>query len=208
MNETNALAPKVFVFDMGQVLLHFDGHEFSSLYVDGEEDAALLDAALFSSPTWSLLDAGVISEATMERVASSHLPERLWPALHECFANWDTHQRPIPDTNELVVRLHDAGYACYLLSNAGVRWWHQKDRIPSFPVMDGWVVSAWERLMKPDPLIYKTLCDRYELRPEECLFIDDSENNVRGAKSIGMQGHVFTTAARLEAELEERGISL
>ena len=76
MDETNALAPKVFVFDMGQVLLHFDGHEFSSLYVDSEEDAALLDAALFSSPTWSLLDAGVISEATMERVASSHLPER------------------------------------------------------------------------------------------------------------------------------------
>jgi len=60
--------------------------------------------------------------------------------------------------------------------------------------------------MKPDPLIYLTLCERFGLTPEECLFIDDNQDNVRGAEVIGMQGHVFTTAARLEAELADRGV--
>lgn len=206
MERTAKTTPRNFVFDMGQVLLGFDGREYASAYARSDEDAALLDAALFSSPTWSLLDAGVVTEATMERVARSSLPERLWPTLHECFADWDCHQRVIPGTNELVVRLHETGHGCYLLSNAGVRWWRQKDRITSFDAMDGWVVSAWEKLMKPDPLIYLTLCERFRLTPEECLFVDDNPDNVRGAEVIGMQGHVFTTAARLEAELADRGV--
>jgi len=206
MERTTKAPLRNFVFDMGQVLLSFDGLGYASAYAKNDEDAALLDAALFSSPTWPLLDAGVITEATMERMARSNLPERLWPTLHECFASWDCLQRVIPGTNELVVRLHEAGYGCYLLSNAGVRWWHQKDRITSLHAMDGWVVSAWEKLMKPDPLIYLTLCERYRLTPEECLFIDDNQDNVRGAEVIGMQGHVFTTAARLEAELVDRGV--
>ncbi len=194
------------VFDVGGVLLRFDGRLFARPYVKDDTDAELLDAALFSSPFWLLLDAGAISEETMERIAADTLPERLRSALHECFAGWHNRQPVIAETNELAIRLHEKGYGCYILSNAGTRFSRLKDRIPSLPCMDGWVASAFERIMKPDPAIYLTLCERYGLRPEECLFVDDNIANVRGAEVAGMMGHLFVGADELECHLRELGV--
>ena len=201
----NTLVQNV-VFDMGGVLLEFNGPLFSHVFTTNEEDAAALDAALFSSPAWPLLDAGAISEKTIERMAQARLPERLWPNLRECMAHWHEHQPVIPETSTLVERLHAAGYGCYVLSNAGTRFWRQKDRIPSFSVMDGWVVSAYERLMKPDPAIYLALCDRYGLEPASCVFVDDNADNVAGARIAGMQAHQFTSAQELESHLKSLGL--
>ena len=46
--------------------------------------------------------------------------------------------------------------------------------------------------MKPDQEIYKILLDRYGLKAEECVFIDDTEENVRSAEKLGFKGIVFT----------------
>lgn len=196
------------VFDMGQVLLRFDGMLFSRAFTSSEEDARALDDALFSNPSWALLDAGVISEDTMFAIARRRLPERLWPSLEDAAANWDLHQPAIDQTNDLARRLHQAGYDLYLLSNAGVRFDRAKGRIPVLPLLSGWVVSAYEHLMKPDPAIYALLCQRYGLEPSACLFVDDNQDNVEGARRAGMSAYRFTTAADLEAHLGDFGISL
>ena len=198
------MAVRNVVFDMGQVLLRFDGMLFARIFTEGEKDATLLDRALFSSPTWALLDAGVVDEATMERVARASLPRRLWDNLHDALCDWDLHQPAIPETNVLVERIHGAGLGLYLLSNAGLRFERAHRRIPTWDLFDGWVVSAFERLMKPDARIYTLLCDRYELDPATCLFVDDNPNNVRGAEAAGMQGHLFEGADGLERDLRER----
>ena len=74
--------------------------------------------------------------------------------------------------------------------------------------MDGWVVSAFERLMKPDPSNYLLLCDRYGLEPSSCLFVDDNEDNVIGARAARLAAYLFDDARGLEAELRRRGIVL
>ncbi len=199
---------KNVVFDMGGVLMDFNPALFSRLYTACEKDAAALEAALFCNASWALLDAGVISEPTMERIAQAQLPERLWDALHQTLADWHNHLQPIQSTNDLAERLDAAGTSCYLLSNAGTRWWLQKDRIPCLHVLRGFVVSAFERMMKPDPTIYLTLCERYRLDPAECLFVDDNADNVRGAEAAGMQGYLFDNAEGLEAFLREHGVEL
>ena len=112
----------------------------------------------------------------------------------------------ILDDRSALVDGKTAGYGCYVLSNAGTRFWRQKDRIPSFPLMDGWVVSAFERIMKPDPAIYLVLCERYGLNPASCLFVDDNADNVAGARVAGMQAHQFTSAQELEGYLRELGL--
>lgn len=196
------------IFDMGQVLLRFDGMMFARVFTDSEEDAVLLDEALFSSPAWPLLDSGTISEETMEMVAGNRLPERLHANLREAMADWDLHQPAIPETNELASRMKDAGLGLYLLSNAGVRFRRARNRIPCYPLLDGCVVSAFERLMKPDPRIYRLVCDRFGLAAESCLFVDDNPDNVEGAGVAGMQGYVFDDAAGLERFMAERGMSL
>jgi 2-haloacid dehalogenase len=68
------------------------------------------------------------------------------------------------------------------------------------------VVSGREKMLKPDPAIYYLALDRFELRPEEALFIDDREINVEGARAVGMQAHLFTTAEDLRARLRAEGL--
>lgn len=195
------------VFDMGGVLMTFDSRRFSRIFTDNDDDAALLDRALFARTEWSLLDAGVISHETMARIAAAALPERLLPNLRECIAHWPEHSEPIVPTNDLAARLSRAGYGLYLLSNASTRIDEQLDHCPAYPLMAGRVVSAEERLMKPDPAIFQLLCERYDLDPATCLFVDDNLNNCRGAEVAGMQSFHFLTAdavasvARLEEAL-------
>ena len=69
---------KNVVFDMGGVLMNFDGPYFASLFTDTPEDAALLNQALFGSTMWSLLDSGTITHETMRRYAAHHPSTPTW----------------------------------------------------------------------------------------------------------------------------------
>ena len=178
---------KNVVFDMGNVLMLFDGPYFSAQFTDNEVDAAALQRALFGSPAWNLLDSGTISYDTMLHVARAHLDERLWPNLDACFAGWAAYSTPIEETNALAAELKREGYGIYLLSNAGTRIHDQLNHMPAWDLMDGAVVSGEERLMKPDPAIYRLLCERYGLLAEECLFVDDNADNCEGARVAGMR---------------------
>lgn len=193
---------KNIVFDMGGVLMNFDGPYFSRQFTDAEEDAATLNAALFGSPLWTLLDSGTISHETMARYARAHLPERLHPALAACIAHWPEHSAPLEATNDLAIRLKGEGYGLYLLSNASTRIMEQLNHMPAMPYLDGYLVSGIERLMKPDPSIYQLLCTRYYLDPASCLFVDDNADNCEGARVAGMRAYHFTgDAADLEAAI-------
>ena len=182
---------KNVVFDMGNVLMLFDGPYFSAQFTDNEADAVALQRALFGSPAWNLLDSGTISYDTMLRVARAHLDERLWPNLDACFAGWAAYSTPIEETNALAAELKREGYGIYLLSNAGTRIHDQLNHMPAWDLMDGAVVSGEERLMKPDPAIYQLLCKRYGLLAEECLFVDDNADNCEGARVAGMRAVRF-----------------
>ena len=193
------------VFDMGNVLMTFDGAYFASCFTDSKHDAELLYRALFGRAEWALLDAGVISHDTMRRVAEAALPERLVPNLHDCLAHWPELSRPITEVCALVPRIKTGGMGAYLLSNASTRIDLQLAGCPAYPLMDGRVVSGFERIMKPDPAIYGILCSRYHLDPARCLFVDDNLDNCRGAEAAGMRAFHFTGDAQaLEARIFAR----
>ena len=65
------------------------------------------------------------------------------------------------------------------------------------------VVSGQEKLTKPDRRIYEVLTDRNNLRPDECLFIDDSPKNVEGARIAGWQALHFIGSDGLRSSLED-----
>ena len=50
--------------------------------------------------------------------------------------------------------------------------------------------------------IYLRLCDKYGLKPSECLFTDDRMVNVLGAKATGMEAVLFTTTKKYIFEIE------
>ena len=101
----------------------------------------------------------------------------------------------------------ERGYHVYLLSNYPRDIFTLHAGNGSFPFLDyvdGKVVSGFVQMIKPDTDIYKCLMDKYTLKPEECIFIDDREENIQGAINVGMQGIVFQNFIQASSELDRK----
>ena len=196
------------VFDMGQVLIRFDPFYFMDRAgITNPEDRKLIRNELFLSVEWAQMDEGVLTEKTAEPSILQRFPERLRASVHELLFSWAWPRETIPGMEELVRSLRKAGYGIYLLSNASVA---QHDYWPDIPVsryFDGKLISCDVGVVKPSREIYRLFTDRFSLKPEECLFIDDAPANVAGAIACGWHGIVFHgDSEELIRKLYEAGI--
>ena len=185
------MALRHLILDMGNVLLTWEPRAFALRAAGNGQDAEVLYSALFGSAGWSLHDAGQIDQEELLRAALSRTPERLHPALKTLHEQWPGWMVPVPGADAFTLRAWEAGLRLYLLSNAGTRFPQALEGRPFYPRLHGTMVSAHERLLKPDRRIYERLCERFGLLPRECLFVDDLPENVDGAISSGMAGHLF-----------------
>ena len=99
---------------------------------------------------------------------------------------------PIDGTVDLLAELRRAGVPCYALTNMERETYPlRRERFEFLEWFDGTVVSGFEGVAKPDPVIFELLLDRFGLTAPETLFVDDSSDNVRAAESLGMQAIEF-----------------
>ena len=198
------------VFDMGNVLLDFSPNKVLLARFPDENDRAMMQEILFESGEWDRLDAGEFEEEEALKRWLSLTPEHLREALCACFAEWHTTLTPIEGMAELIAELKRKGYGCYLLSNTSVRLDTYWQEFEALRLLDGLFASAHYRLMKPDVAIYQKMCEVFSLCPEECVFIDDRQENLEGAIRAGMRGVWFDTydAAALRKKLRAEGIDL
>lgn len=195
------------LFDMGNVLLRFDRQVFLDRLNVSEEEKQLLLKEVFLSEEWVSMDAGILREETAEPQICARLPKHLHEAVHQLTSCWDQPVLPMEGMRELVQELKAAGYGIYLLSNASVRQHAYWPRVPGSEFFDGTLISADEKVMKPQPEIYRLCMERFGLKPEECFFIDDVQANIDGAAACGIAGTVFCgDAFRLRDALREAGI--
>ncbi len=106
-----------------------------------------------------------------------------------------------PDMAALLEELRDGGTRLALLSNAGFDYGSPFRSAPWARAFEGVFLSAELGLLKPDPAIYLAVADRLGVAPASVVFIDNKEPNVDAAITLGMRGHVFTTAEALRAFL-------
>ena len=104
--------------------------------------------------------------------------------------------------------LKEKGCGIYLCSNCSVRLRVFEQEIPGIEYFDGTLVSAEEKLAKPNPAIYERLFEKFHLKAEECFFIDDRQDNIDSAKGCGMDGYCFAdgNVERLRAYMGEMEI--
>lgn len=198
---------KNIVFDMGNVLLRFDREEFMDAAGVAKEDREILLQRVFLSTDWVKLDWGTHDEEEAVERMCLGLPSRLHPAVCQLVERWDEPIRPMAGMEELVRELKDKGYTLYLLSNASRRQHAYWPRVPGQDCFAGTVISADLGVIKPDAAIYEALYKKFSLKPEECLFIDDSPYNIEGGIRTGMDGIVFYgDVSALRAELKARNI--
>lgn len=101
----------------------------------------------------------------------------------------------------LLVKLKSEGYKLYGLTNWCSQVHVTMKQYPIFQLLDGRIISSEEHLVKPSIAIYERLCRKFELKVEECVFADDTIENVEAVKKIGMEGICFRNAMQFEVEL-------
>lgn len=199
MNET-------VVFDVGGVLLDWSPyHLYRRMLPNDQAISDFLDEVGFDA--WNIAqDAGGRTWDEAVDDLASRFPHRreLITAAHH---RWhDMVHGSIAGTVSIIERLSQAGTPLYAITNfSSEKYIEAFERYPFFAHFRDVVVSGDERLLKPDPAIYRALLTRNQLNAADCVFIDDNLKNVAGAEAIGMSAVHFTTPHALAASLSARG---
>lgn len=194
------------VFDIGNVLTDFRWRDF---LLDKGFDEAMTDRiakASVLSPFWNELDRG---EWETERILQAFI--RLDPEIRREIrtAYEDMHGMVTLRAYALpwIKGLKESGYHVYYLSNYSDKARRDcADALAFLPYMDGGIFSYQEKMIKPDPAIYGRLLERYGLKAQECVFLDDTAANVEAAKALGFRGIVFRSMEQAKEELARLGV--
>ena len=180
------------VFDIGNVLMDFRWKDYMrSLFGENEALIQTINRGIWHNGCWAAMDKGEMDGADTLRSAVAFAPryekeirltfDRVARAFHKC-------DYAVPWVREL----KSMGFQVYFLSNYSAFSIKANPGVLDFiPCMDGGVFSFQVKAVKPEPAIYRCLCEKYSLKPEECLFTDDVPENVKGAQRCGFQGIVF-----------------
>ena len=196
------------VFDMGMVLMAWSPITPCLRYAKDDEKAEKLCDAIFRHEEWGpIVDGGLMTETeyfahARERLDTQELKEISMQMEKDW---WLDSLYPVWGMEKVIRGLHDQGYRLYILSNCGRHFRCFEYRIPGIRYFSGALVSAEEGLIKPDPAIYQRLCDKFGLKAEECIFIDDLQRNIDAARAFGMDGYCFADGdvKRLKEHLDQ-----
>lgn len=190
------------ILDIGDVLVHSDFERFFKKQGYNDDMVIRLSKATFLSPAWRELDRGVWSMDEIMEAFVRNDPG-IEDALRSVFRNTEGFVRKYPYTESWIRVLKASGFKVYCLSNlSGLIYDGCANELGFLGMVDGYILSWREKLAKPDPKIYRLLLDRYSLRAEECIYVDDSETNGLAAADLGMTGIVFQDQKQAEHEIQ------
>ncbi len=192
------------IFDIGNVLIDFDWDGFMAREFPGVDQKLIdkLDEDVWGSGRWDRLDAGDPPEDVMKSIID-YDPEHE-AELRKIFAHVGGTLRKREATPVWLKELKSRGYRLLYLSNYSHYVMNANPEVLDFlPLLDGGIFSCDVKLIKPDPKIYEALATKYNLVPSECVFIDDLEKNINGARDFGFHGIQFSYLKQAQEDLNK-----
>ena len=193
---------KNIVFDLGRVLIKFEPKEYIEQNVPEEKREDFYNG-IFGSTERLMLDRGTLSYEDAKKIFKERVPgadkqiDRLFDVdLFEIL-------QPIEENVKLLSKLKKK-YNLYILSNFHQpAFEHIFKKYEFFRLFDGHTVSCYYYLLKPEKEIYDTLIDKFNLIPEETVFIDDTKVNIDACEKEGIRGIHLPDYTELKQKLEE-----
>ncbi|SHI63494.1 putative hydrolase of the HAD superfamily [Clostridium amylolyticum] len=197
---------KNIVFDIGNVLVEYRPEAFIKKFNYTHEINERIMKVIFGSRHWPELDRGTLKQEEATKLFCMDEPE-LEKEINELMDKWMDMLLPMEDSIKLLLDLKQKGYKVFVLSN-----YHEKafKRIQEenefFNIIDGGVISYEIKYIKPQREIYETLINKYQLNPEETVFIDDVKENLHGAEKVGINTILFKDV--LDTKDKLKGLSV
>lgn len=179
---------KNIIFDLGNVLIKYDPFSFikQNIKVENQENFYNI---VFKGEEWEALDRGTITSNEAIIRLSKKIPQEE-KNINKLFSNSIQDVLFLDKTNlEYVKSLKSKDYKLYILSNFHKDGFNYVENMYKLSrIFDGKVISYDCHLLKPEAAIYSLILSKYNLKPEETIFIDDSQNNIIASQKMGIQG--------------------
>lgn len=197
---------KNIILDVGNVLVAWDPISVFRNLGFAEADIEPIADATINSPEWDEFDRSARPDEEILASLIENAPEYkneillFWEHLGEAI-------RTYPYAAEWMESFKKHGYRVYILSNySSYTFEKTREALKCTELADGRLFSYEVKQVKPEPEFYQTLLDRYQLVPEECVFIDDKPENIAGAIRLGIHGIQFQTLEQVQSNLRELGV--
>ena len=198
---------KAVLWDVGGVLLDWDPrHLYRKLF--GADVAGMEEflANVCTMPWHAQQDLGRSIDEACAELSKQH-PRQASLILAWAERNEEMVKGPVSGSAALLAEVVSAGVPCYALTNMERESFERRiSRYEFFQLFDGYFVSGFEGVMKPDPRFFELALERFALSPEETLFTDDKAENVDAAVAVGVPATVFRDAVSFRHELVARGV--
>ena len=182
---------KNYIFDFGNVLAEFYPDKLTAPHISDEETNKLVREVVFDRLYWDKLDMGTITDEEVKEGIKSRVPESLKDVALTVYDNWINNLTPVKGMQKLISDMHKRGEKMYLLSNISIGFAENYRNVKwieeLFSCFEGLVFSGVIHKVKPDEEIFKDLLGKYNLKSEECIFVDDSKINIEGAEKAGIK---------------------
>lgn len=179
---------KNIIFDIGNVILNFNINDVLKEFTNNVNEQNFILENIINSPEWlgnALIDTGYISrESAIEIVKdrTNHTNDEL---ISNFWHNYNNFAKVDERVLQLIKKLKDNNYRVYLLSNINPYTFEFVSKSGLFNLVDGYVLSYKEHKVKPYKAIYNVLIEKYNLKPNECIFIDDNQKNIDTGNLMG-----------------------
>jgi putative hydrolase of the HAD superfamily len=198
---------KNIIFDMGNVLTIYNAREHIMKYVDNENDFYIIANQVCASVEWIKMDRGTLTDEEAVQSICKRTPVRLHNTISRFISEFRIEQPENLPMEELVKKLKDSEYKLYLFSNTAHRFHKFSKNIKSIEYMDGIWISCEHGYLKPEPDAFNSFFQKFQLKPSECFFIDDSPANIEASLRMGMKGCVYhKDVHELEEDLRLAGV--
>lgn len=198
---------KNIIFDFGGVVMDWDPRYFFKDHFNDDEKMEHFLKNIVTDEWNAEQDRGRTLEEGTEIQVTKH-PE--WEKeIRAYYDNWTTMLKSdIPHNVAVLRKLEHSKYELFGLTNWSAELFpYAVENYDFFTIFeDKIVVSGTEKLIKPDPEIWKVLLNRYQIKAEESVFIDDNFNNIEVAKSLGFICVHIKNDTDLEKELKDLGV--
>ncbi|MFX1478997.1 MAG: HAD family hydrolase [Promethearchaeota archaeon] len=196
------------IFDIGNVLLYWQPAQFLTQFTDDQNRINKFVSNVIKNSLWSNLDRGTISLEYARNEYLAKYPEES-ELLTSFFSHWMEMLTPIRENIEILYELKSNKYSLYLLSNfIKEALDFMQDRFNFFTIFDGKAISCQIKYIKPELQIYKYLITKYNLDPEECVYIDDISPYLTQASNLKMRTIHYLPHVDLREELRKLGVKI
>jgi putative hydrolase of the HAD superfamily len=203
---------KLFVFDLGNVILPFEHRQIpAKLHARSLAQEECCPETMFDG--MFDIEEGFVNPyeegltTSLEFFTELKRRYRLDMTIEEFKDIWNPIFRDDRAVNDAVLYLKEKGYPLFLLSNTNEL--HFSYIIEKYPIVhsfDEWILSFEVGAKKPKRRIFEAIFEKMDVQPKEVFYIDDISRYVEVAQQLGMNGMVFKDAHQLWEFIKKNGI--